>query len=70
MGTVRLRISNLIITYMKKIVIDPADFSKIVQYIHFQPVSFQYLNKAMEVKSIIERATVMDIEMKQPEKKD
>ena len=49
----------------KKVVIDPEDFEKLVLYITRQPVNFQYADKAGEVKAIIARAQIMDIDIKE-----
>lgn len=53
---------------MKKVVIEPADFDKLVTYITTQPVKFGNAAQAVEISEIFKRVMLMDIEMKQPEK--
>jgi hypothetical protein len=48
----------------KKIVINPQDFEKIIQYITEQPVHFGNAKKAVEIQAILTSVQLMDIEVK------
>jgi hypothetical protein len=49
----------------KKVIMDPEDFSKLVDYIIHQPVRFEQAGKAVEIKATIEKAVLMEIEIKE-----
>lgn len=51
----------------KKVVIEPNDFKKIVDYLTSLPVPFQALEKAVEIKSILLKIRIMELEMKTQE---
>jgi hypothetical protein len=48
----------------KKVVIEPADFDKLVVYITNQPVRFNSAAQAVEINEIFKRVQMMDIELK------
>ena len=47
----------------KKVVIDPEDFDKLVQFVTNQSVPFHNLKPAAEVDYILRNITVMDIQI-------
>jgi len=52
----------------RKVVFEPEDYSKIAEYISVMPVPFSRVEQAAEIKVIMKRALIMDIEIKEPEK--
>lgn len=49
---------------MKKVTMDVEDFQRVVNYIGSMPVPFHRAKEASEVKDVIEKAIVMEIEEK------
>jgi hypothetical protein len=52
----------------RKIVFDPEDYSKIAEYISAMPVPFSRVEQAAEIKVIMKKAVIMDIELKEENK--
>ena len=52
---------------MKKAVMEVEDFNKIVNYIISQPVPFQKAKIAVEIKEILEKTVVAEVEEKKDE---
>jgi len=46
----------------RKVVVNPEDFNKIVDYIVNQPISFINASKAVEINEIIQNVQIFDIE--------
>jgi hypothetical protein len=53
---------------MKKVVMDLEDFEKLVNYVIKKPVLFADVEEAVEIKGIIKRAQIGDVEIKEMNK--
>jgi hypothetical protein len=54
----------------KKVVMDPADFEKLVNYITSQTVNYAGLEKALEIKKIMLGVKLVDLLEAVPDSKD
>jgi hypothetical protein len=52
---------------MKKVVIEPVDFKKIVEFLTSLSIPFLQVAKAAEVSEILKRVQIMDVEIPQGE---
>jgi hypothetical protein len=49
----------------QKIIIDPTDFAKIIDFFRNNPVSFAMIEQAAEIKIILRKAQVINFETKE-----
>ena len=52
----------------RKIVMNPEDFEKLMNYLSIVPVPFALVEKAAEAKEAIKRAQAVDIKVEKPAK--
>jgi hypothetical protein len=48
---------------MKKVIIEPIDFKKIVEFLFSLSIPFSQVAKAAEVNEILKRVQIMDVEI-------
>jgi hypothetical protein len=50
---------------MKKVIIDPADFKKIVEFLTSQNIPFTQAAKAVEISEILKRVQIIEVSQKE-----